>query len=140
MVAWAELLHSGYRFETMTRPKDRRAILVVEDEIFIRIVAADILSDCGLQIYEAGCASEALDLIAAHPEIAILFTDINMPGEMDGLALASRVFAMWPHIGLIVTSGGQSLRNEDVPDSGVFLPKPYRAADLADLVLAKLAA
>lgn len=118
--------------------RERRAILVVEDEIFIRIVAVDILSDCGLPIYEAGCASEALDLIAKYPEIALLFTDINMPGEMDGLALAAKVHAMRPNVGLIVTSGGISLSSADLPDSGVFLPKPYRAADLATLVMDKL--
>ncbi len=129
-----------YRFETMCKRSENRAVLIVEDEVFIRIVAADILSDCGLPIYEAGCASEALELIAAHPEIALVFTDINMPGDMDGLALAVRVFALWPHIGLIVTSGGQLLRDRDVPDSGVFLPKPYRAADLANLVREKLPA
>ncbi len=124
----------------MCKRSKNRAVLIVEDEVFIRIVAADILSDCGLPIYEAGCASEALKLIAAHPEIALLFTDINMPGDMDGLALATRVSALWPHIGLIVTSGGQLLRDRDVPDSGVFLPKPYRAADLANLVREKLPA
>lgn len=118
--------------------RERRAILVVEDEIFIRIVAVDILSDCGLPIYEAGCASEALDMMAKHPEIALLFTDINMPGEMDGLALAAEVHAMRPNVGLIVTSGGISLSSADLPDSGVFLPKPYRAADLATLVMDKL--
>ena len=124
----------------MSKRTDPRAVLIVEDEVFIRIVAADILLDSGVPIYEAGCASEALELIVAHPDIALLFTDINMPGDMDGLALATRVFALWPHIGLIVTSGGQLLRDRDVPDSGVFLPKPYRAADLANLVREKMLA
>ena len=116
-----------------------RAILVVEDEAIIRMVAVDILSDQGLAVYEAGCAAEALTLIADHPDIALLFTDINMPGEMDGMALAATVFATQPQIALIVTSGGQTLTDADVPDDGVFLPKPYRADHLMALAGRQLA-
>jgi CheY-like chemotaxis protein len=110
------------------------AVLVVEDEAFIRMVAVDVLADIGVPLYEAGDADEALDVLGAHPEIAVLFTDINMPGSMDGLSLAQRVHQLRPGIGIVVTSGKHRLLDSEVPDHGVFLPKPYRADQLVHAV------
>ncbi len=100
--------------------------------------ASDALSDSGLHCYEASDADEALRKLEQHPSIALLFTDINMPGEMDGIALAAQVHAQLPHVELIVTSGGQFLRNGELPDHGTFLPKPYQQEQLASLVREKL--
>jgi DNA-binding NtrC family response regulator len=72
------------------------------------------------------------------PEIALIFTDINMPGDIDGLDLAEEVARRWPRIGIIVTSGGVRLASADVPDSGKFLPKPYATDRLVDLVKEQL--
>lgn len=100
-------------------------VLVVEDEVFVRMVAADALAEEGLRIFEAGNAAEALEVLERHPEIGILFTDINMPGDMDGLELAQRVAAIRPDIRIIVTSGRQQPSRAAMPPAGTFLPKPY---------------
>ena len=109
-------------------------VLVVEDEVFVRIVAADMLEESGFKVLEAGDAAEALDLIAAHNEIAILFTDVNMPGEMDGVALAAEVVRRHPEIKVVVTSGRQWIGDQDLPDNGRFLKKPYGRAELTAIV------
>jgi CheY-like chemotaxis protein len=114
------------------------SVLVVEDEIFVRLVAVDACSDSGLHPYEAGDAAEALDVLRAHPEICLLFTDVNMPGAMSGLELARQVHEDQPEMELIVTSGQQHLLDGDLPDDGSFLAKPYRQSDLIALIRKKL--
>jgi CheY-like chemotaxis protein len=96
--------------------ENQRAALIVEDEPIIRLVAAESLADEGLVTYEAADAVEALITLARHPEIAVLFTDINMPGDIDGLALASRAYQIRPDIEIIVTSGRERLRSASLPD------------------------
>lgn len=113
-------------------------LLIVEDEAFIRMVAVDALEEGGFSIIEAGDAREALDILERSPEIALIFTDINMPGDIDGLDLAEEVARRWPQIEIIVTSGGVRLASADVPDSGKFLPKPYATDHLVDLVKEQL--
>jgi len=115
------------------------SILVVEDETFVRMVAVDVLSDTGATLYEAGDADEALTLIEAHPEIDLIFTDISMPGEIDGMALARRVHELRPTMAIVVTSGKHRLRDSDLPDDGIFLAKPYRAEQLVRAVERQLA-
>jgi CheY-like chemotaxis protein len=87
-------------------------VLVVEDEMFIRMIAVDTLEDRGYGILEAGDAREALAVLEQTPGIALIFTDVNMPGDIDGLDLATEVAKRWPHIEIIVTSG--ALRLDDV--------------------------
>lgn len=109
-------------------------VLVVEDEIFIRMIAVDTLEDGGYAVLEAGDAREALTVLEQTPEIELIFTDINMPGDIDGLDLANEVAMRWPHIGIIVTSGAVRLGDGDIPDAGTFLSKPYLAKELVTLV------
>jgi two-component system, response regulator PdtaR len=109
-------------------------VLIVEDETFIRMEAADILSDAGCISLEAADADEALEVLTEHPEVSLLFTDINMPGTMDGLVLAEHVVRTSPDMALIVTSGKRRIPDADLPDHGVFLPKPYRRSDLVNAV------
>ena len=125
----------------MEASHDLPVILIVEDELFIRMMAVDILSDMSMAVvvHEAGCAEEALQVLRCHSNISLLFTDIDMPGEMNGLALAALVHEQWPETALIVTSGGRLLGNGEVPDAGTFLSKPYRASELEILVHEKLA-
>lgn len=118
--------------------KSAHPVLVVEDEMFIRMVAIDALQDNGFAILEASNAREALQLLEEKPGIALIFTDINMPGDTDGLDLAEEVAKRWPEIEIIITSGGTRLAPADVPDSGKFLPKPYATAQLIDLVKEQL--
>ena len=110
------------------------AVLVVEDEVMIRMFAADAVADAGFTAFEAADATEALQAIEDNPAIKLLFTDINMPGEMDGIALAQRVCAADPTMGLIVTSGAVECNDEQLPDSGTFLAKPYTAQRLLRLI------
>lgn len=123
----------------VTKFSDPASILVVEDETFVRMAAVDVLSDTGATLYEAGDADEALTLIEAHPEIDLIFTDISMPGEMDGMALARRVHHLRPAMAIVVTSGKHRLLDSELPDDGIFLAKPYRAEQLVRAVERQLA-
>lgn len=102
----------------------------------VRMVAVDMLEDAGFAVLEAPTADAAWALLERAPRVDLLFTDIDMPGSMDGLALAGRVAERWPHIGLVVTSGRFGLRDDDLPDDGRFLPKPYRQTQLLETIRA----
>ena len=80
-------------------------VLIVEDEPLIRLVAVDTLEDAGFAAFEASDAGQAIALLKQHKEIRILFTDVNMPGEMDGVSLAHYVRARWPEVKIVVTTG-----------------------------------
>jgi CheY-like chemotaxis protein len=116
------------------------SVLVVEDEALIRIGVVDDLQQAGFTVLEAQTSDEAMRLLRGHPEIRILFTDINMPGSMDGLGLAATVHDRWPPIRIIITSGGVRLRQHDLPEDVLFVPKPYDNSDvitaLREMVLA----
>ena len=120
-------------------PPPRRTILVVEDECFIRMNAAEIVQDDGLEVLEASNAAEALEILRSHPEVAVLFTDIDMPGDMTGLELADRVHRQRPEIQLLVTSGRTRPKAAEIADNGVFLAKPYSADDLTSAIRALMA-
>ena len=115
-----------------------KEVLVVEDEPMTRIVAADALVERGIMAWEAGDADEALQALERHPRIGLVFTDVSMPGDTDGLALAHRVSLSHPELELIVTSGAATVADEDLPEGGTFLPKPYRPDRLADIIAEKL--
>ena len=100
-------------------------MLVVEDEPVIRMNACVVLEDAGFVVLEAEDAASALAIIERHPEVRVLFTDIHMPGGMDGFALAQEVHRRWPNVRLLLTSGRAAPAESEVPDHGVFLPKPY---------------
>lgn len=105
-------------------------VLVVEDEGLVRLMAVDMLEDEGFRVIEAITADDAWTILEERDDIAILFTDVEMPGSMNGLELANRVAARWPHIRLVITSGRVRIRDQDVPDDGQFVPKPYYPAQL----------
>jgi CheY-like chemotaxis protein len=122
----------------MATNMDNLAVLVVEDETFTRLAAVDLLCDAGVANYEAADADEALSTLAEHPEIALLFTDVNMPGAMDGMSLAHRVCRIRPDVGIIVTSGRRKIPDAELPADGTFLAKPYRPQQLIDAIRNKL--
>jgi CheY-like chemotaxis protein len=101
------------------------AVLIVEDEALIRMGAVSLIEDAGFLVYEAGSADEAIRMLDLHAEIRLVFTDINMPGSMDGLKLAHYVRGRWPPVKIIVTSGRSPVRDEDLPAGAVFVGKPY---------------
>jgi CheY-like chemotaxis protein len=106
------------------------AILVVDDEDLLRLHAADLLAENGYAVVEAPNAEAALKTLETHPDVRLLFTDIQMPGAIDGLELARLVHQRWPHILLVMTSGRQRPSNAEIPDHGRFIAKPYRAREL----------
>ena len=110
--------------------EQRPTVLVVEDEPLVRIVAAEVLDEAGYCVLEAGDGDEALDVLASHGEVQLLFTDLNLPGSIDGLALAEIVHRRWPHIRLLVTSGRRRLSDGQIPDDGHFVAKPYQLSRL----------
>ena len=83
-------------------------------------------------VIQAGDAEEALQILHARSDVGVLFTDVNMPGNLDGLALSELVHRLWPDIKLVVTSGRALVGS--VPDDGEFLPKPYRLKTMTDMV------
>ena len=103
----------------------RPVVLIVEDEFLVRKNAAGMIEDAGFEVVEAGNADEAIAILEARPDIPVVFTDIQMPGSMDGLKLAHYVRGKWPPIKIIATSGHLALSNADLPEGGIFLPKPY---------------
>jgi DNA-binding NtrC family response regulator len=115
-----------------------REALVVEDEPMTRMVAADAISEVGLKVYEASDAHEARKLLSEHPKACILFTDIELASDTNGLMLAKDVHEARPDVELIVTSGTNNLDDSDLPDHGTFLAKPYGVEQLQTIVRKKL--
>lgn len=112
-------------------------VLLVEDEALVLMIAADVLEDAGFSVLQASDGQQALAILADHPEVDILVTDVNMPG-LDGCALAKDVVAARPDIELVITSGRNRYNDDELPDDGTFLPKPYSPAALVSLVQKKL--
>jgi two-component system, response regulator PdtaR len=104
--------------------KARQKILIVEDEALERLRGADILAGEGYEVLEAGNADEALRILEATPNVRAVFSDVEMPGSLDGLWLATCICQRWPRIGIVLTSG-HYIRPEMKPQEGSFLPKPY---------------
>lgn len=100
-------------------------ILIVEDEMIVRLIGTDTLSDAGYDVLEAGTADEALQILERHGAVEVLFTDIRMPGSMDGLELARVVHARWPAVKILITSGDTFPKAREIADDGRFLSKPY---------------
>ena len=99
-------------------------VLVVEDEMVLRMRAVDIVEDAGFVPLEAVSADEAIGILEGRDDISLLFTDIQMPGSMDGLKLAHAVHTRWPHIKIILVSGQIAITEADRPGESRFFPKP----------------
>jgi CheY-like chemotaxis protein len=108
----------------------RPVVLVVEDEFLLRMDAADMIAAAGFEVVEAADADAAIEILEARNDIAVIFTDIQMPGSMDGLKLARAVRGRWPPIKIIATSGVH-VGEGDLPEGGRFVPKPYSSAQIA---------
>jgi two-component system, response regulator PdtaR len=108
----------------------RAVILIVEDDALIRIDAAQMIAEGGFDVIEAANADEAIGILETRLDITVVFTDIQMPGSMDGLKLAAAVRDRWPPIKIIATSGHVTIDRDDLPEGGRFLPKPYSSAQI----------
>jgi len=102
-------------------------ILIAEDEFIIRLTIAEFLRDEGYEVIETGNADEALDVLRAGIPINLVFTDVRMPGSMDGCALAQKVRAEWPATPVVLTSAfSESLLTARSVSQDFVVPKPYR--------------
>jgi two-component sensor histidine kinase/FixJ family two-component response regulator len=106
--------------QTAVPPK----VLVVEDEMMLRMRAVDIVEDAGFTAIEAVNADEALEILESRSDIELLFTDIQMPGSMDGLKLAHAVYQRWPSIKIILVSGKLTPTDAEKPIHSRFFGKP----------------
>lgn len=114
-------------------PIDRRiVVLVVEDEPLQRMMAVDLVIDAGFDVVEAGSADEAVEILEGRTDIRIVFTDVDMPGSMDGLKLAAAIRDRWPPIAIIVTSGHLTMQDAILPSGSVFFSKPYDSAKVTE--------
>jgi CheY-like chemotaxis protein len=103
------------------------AILVVEDEVLIRFAIADYLRECGYRVLEASHAAEAIEIIQGNIQLDLVFSDVQMPGEMDGFALARWIRANRPKLPVTLTSGDtqKSAKAKDLCENEPFFAKPY---------------
>jgi two-component system, response regulator PdtaR len=107
-------------------------VLVVEDEGLINLMTAEELRRAGYQVISAFNADEAIEMLETYSEIRLVFTDIDMPGSMDGLKLAAAVRKRWPPVRIIVTSGKRL--PDKLPEGAVFVAKPYSAAKIVETI------
>ncbi len=107
----------------------RPVVLIVEDEFLLRMDAVDMIAAAGFEAVQASNADEAIEILEARRDITVVFTDIQMPGSMDGLKLARAVRGRWPPIKIIATSGLE-VRAADLPEGGRFVAKPYSPAEV----------
>lgn len=108
----------------------RPVVLIVEDEALVRLDAIEVIERAGFEVVEAGNADEAIAVLEQRADIHLIFTDIHMPGSMDGLKLAHYVKDRWPPVKIIATSGHARITEDDLPLGGRLLPKPYSTAQI----------
>jgi CheY-like chemotaxis protein len=112
----------------------RPVVLIVEDEVLIRLDAIEAIETAGFDVIEAADADQAIAILEQRSDIRVVFTDVQMPGSMDGLKLAHFVKDRWPPIKIIATSGHARIGESDLPAGSRFLSKPYAAAEIAKTI------
>jgi CheY-like chemotaxis protein len=115
---------------SLHQPGSSTNVLVVEDEMVLRMRAVDIVEDAGFTAVEAVDADQALSILESRSDISLLFSDIQMPGSMDGLKLAHAVHDRWPSIKIILVSGHVKLSDADTPADSRFFGKPLEAKQM----------
>ena len=118
----------------------RPVVLLVEDEQLLRMDAVEMISSAGFDVVEAANADDAIEILEVRRDIVVVFTDIQMPGSMDGLKLARAVRGRWPPIKIVATSGLVDVGEKDLPEGGRFLAKPYQSKELTDVLRELMAA
>ncbi len=111
-------------------PGSTATVLLVEDHPLIRMNAFAVISEAGFDVIEASNADDAILILEAHPEIRLVFTDIEMPGKMDGLKLAHYIRERWPKLHLMVVSGKMIVEENQLPSGSKFFAKPYDDATI----------
>ena len=113
-------------------------ILVVEDDPIIRIGALQLVANAGFEAIEASDADEAIRILEARSDIHLVFTDVGMPGTMDGIKLAHYIRRRWPPVKLIVASGKAILDESHLPAGARFFAKPYSESAIVGAMIAML--
>jgi hypothetical protein len=119
------------RYPLSLGTRTSQIVLVVEDEMLPRMLAVDMVEDAGYISIEAVDADEAFAILKSRSDIALLFTDIQIPGSMDGLQLAHSVSKHWPTIKIIIVSGQLKLPGSDMPIDSRFFAKPLDSGKMA---------
>jgi CheY-like chemotaxis protein len=109
-------------------------VLVVEDDELLRMFAVEMIEEAGFVVTEAPNADVAMRLLEGRGDIGVIFTDIEMPGSMNGLSLAHAVASRWPPIRIVATSGHIKIGEGDLPDGGRFIAKPYRQHQVVNML------
>jgi CheY-like chemotaxis protein len=118
----------------MDRSRSRAPrVLLVEDEVLISMMIEDAMVARGFEVYTATNAGDALQVLSEGPPVDVLFTDINIEGDMDGAALARRARELHPELAVLYASGSMKSVANAVPGS-TFVPKPYALADVCKMV------
>lgn len=107
-------------------------VLVVEDQPILRWLAVETVEDAGFEAAEACDADAAIKILETRTDIRIIFTDVEMPGSMDGVKLAHAVRGRWPPIEIIVVSGWMHLQSGDIPERARFFRKPYKPEEIIE--------
>jgi DNA-binding NtrC family response regulator len=107
-------------------------VLVVEDEPLLRLLAMDIVEEAGFEPLYAANADEAVIILEARSDVRIVFTDVDMPGSMDGIRLAAAIRGRWPPISIIVVSGHIHVDLAELPGGSRFFSKPYNAQSVIE--------
>lgn len=109
-------------------------VLVVEDEPLLRLLASDMIEEAGFEVLQASNSTVAIATMEERLDVRVVFTDVDMPGGINGIELATFIRARWPTIHIVVTSGKPWPANEPVPVNVEFFPKPYRKDQVLDIV------
>ncbi|WP_457091438.1 response regulator [Microvirga sp. P5_D2] len=105
--------------------------LIVEDDPDVRDLAAALLEETELDVVEVESADAALSYLQERGgEVAMMFADVRLPGDMDGVQLAKAACTLWPTIRIVLTSGDPGAVSEGLPDGVTFMPKPWRGRDV----------
>jgi CheY-like chemotaxis protein len=118
----------------MPRNAETPTVLVVDDEPMLRMFVCEVLADAGYEAVAAGSGDEAIALLRSGAAFTAVVTDMEMPGDIDGLELAWNIQAHWPDVAVIVTSGRKLPRADELPYAASFLSKPFSAERLVDTV------
>ena len=124
MVAEYAGAYGGMRRLAPSLSRVSASVLIVEDEALVRAMGVCLFAEAGFRTIEAANGDEALERLEADAEVQLLFTDVNLPGTIDGLALAWQARDRWPHIGIIIVSG-TAMPQHELPADCRFHRKPY---------------
>lgn len=106
-------------------------VAIVEDDPDVRALAGALLEETALEVVEVESAEAAIAYLKDQgSEVAMMFADVRLPGEMDGIQLAKAACTLWPTMRIVLTSGDPGAASDDLPDCVTFMPKPWRGLDV----------